>query len=93
MPSALCGNITRNWIAVSPAKTNADFYYLIGFAAAAGNLNAGATAEFQLGWHKNDWSNFTQTNDYSYNGAAGFTTTTNVTVYRVGAPVYGTEPM
>jgi Cellulose binding domain len=92
-PAALCGSVTRNWVAVTPARTNADFYYLIGFAAAAGNLNAGATVEFQLGWHKNDWSNFTQTNDYSYNGAAGFTTTTNVTVYRVGASVYGTEPM
>jgi hypothetical protein len=91
-PPAQCTNITRSWVAVSPAKTNADYYYQIGFNAAAGNLNAGATAEFQLGWHKNDWSNFTQTNDYSYNAATAFTTTTKVTVYRVGVLVYGMEP-
>ena len=92
MPAGLCGNITRSWAAVTPARTNADFYYQIGFNAAAGNINAGATTEFQVGFHKNDWTNFTQTNDYSYNGATAFTTTTKVTVYRVGALVYGTEP-
>ena len=84
----------RTWVdRSSPAQTNADFYFQIGFAAAAGNLNAGATVEFGLGWHKNDWTNFTQSNDYSYNAATAFTTTTKVTVYRVGALVYGTEPL
>ena len=77
---------------INPAKTMADAYLQIGFAAAAGNLNAGATAEFGLGWHKNDWTNFTLSNDYSYNGATAFTTTTKITVYRVGVLVYGTEP-
>ena len=92
MPGSLCANITRSWVAVTPARTNADFYYQMGFNAAAGNLNAGATAEFQLGWHKNDWTTFTQTNDYSFNAATAFTTTTRITVYRVGVLVYGTEP-
>jgi len=92
-PPAQCNNVTRTWVTgLSPAKTMADAYYQIGFVAAAGSLNAGATAEFQLGWHKNDWGNFTQTNDYSFNGATAFTTTTKVTVYRVGVLVYGTEP-
>jgi endoglucanase len=91
-PPALCVNLIRSWVAVTPARTNADFYYQIGFSAAAGSLNAGATAEFEVGFHKNDWTNFIQTNDYSYNGAASFTTTTKVTVYRVGTLVYGTEP-
>jgi Cellulose binding domain len=91
-PPAQCNNIIRTWVAVSPAKTNADRYYQIGFTAAAGNLNQGATAEFGLGWHKNDWSDFTQTNDYSYNAVTSFTTTTRVTAYRVGVLVYGTEP-
>jgi len=91
-PPAQCNNIIRTWVAVSPARTNADRYFQIGFAAAAGSLNPGATAEFGLGWHKNDWSDFTQTNDYSYNAATAFATTTRVTVYRVGVLVYGTEP-
>ena len=74
-PPTQCTNITRTWVTgISPAKTMADAYMQIGFAAAAGNLNAGATAEFGLGWHKNDWTNFTQSNDYSYNAATAFTT-------------------
>jgi hypothetical protein len=92
-PPAACGNITSGWTAVSPARTGADFYYQIGFVAAAGSLNSGATAEFQLQFHKNDWTNFTQANDYSYNGSmTSFVTTTKVTAYRVGTLVYGTEP-
>jgi hypothetical protein len=92
-PPAQCTNITRSWVAVSPAKTNADYYFLMGFVAAAGSLNPGATAEFGLGFHKNDFSNVTLTNDYSYNAATSFTTTTKITVYRLGVLVYGTEPM
>jgi len=93
IPATLCTNMTRTWVTgISPAKTMADAYYQIGFAAAAGNLNAGASIEFELGFHKNDFTNFTQTNDYSFNAATTFMTTTKVTVYRVGALVYGTEP-
>ena len=93
-PPGNCTNINFNgpWTAVSPAKTGADFYYQVGFAAAAGNLNSGTTAEFQVQFHKNDWTNFTQSNDYSYNGSTSFATTTKVTVYRLGTLVYGTEP-
>jgi hypothetical protein len=80
------------WVAVTPAKTNADFYYQVGFATAAGNLNPGATAEFQVQWHKNDWTSYTQANDYSFNNQTAFTATTNITVYRAGVLVYGTEP-
>jgi len=92
-PPAACANITfATWTAVSPARTNADYYFQIGFVAAAGSIAPGATAEFQVQWHKNDWSNFTLTNDYSFNNSAAFATTTKVTVYRLGTLVYGTEP-
>ena len=58
------------WVAVTPARTNADFYYQIGFTAAAGNLDAGATAEFQAAvGTRTTGRNYTQANDYSYNGA------------------------
>jgi hypothetical protein len=89
---AQCANLTRAWTAVAPARAGADFYYQIGFGAASGNLNPGVTAEFGLGFHKNDWTNFTQTGDYSYNASTSFAPTTRVTVYRAGTLVYGTEP-
>ena len=57
-------------------------------------MNAGATAELQVEFHKNDFTNYTPTNDYSFGASASsFTTTTKITVYRVGTLVYGTEPM
>jgi hypothetical protein len=92
-----CANTTistgTDFVAVSPAKTNADFYFTFGFTTAAGNLAAGATAELGPGFNKNDFSNYTQTNDYSYNSSTTFATTTKVTVYLGGALVYGVEPM
>ena len=60
-------------------------------------LAPGATAELGPGFNKNDFSMFTQTNDYSYNSSTSFTVTTKVTVYITTssgtALVYGTEPM
>ena len=88
------GTSRRTWVRGQPAKTNADFYLQIGFAAAAGNLNAGATAEFGLGFHKNDFRRTTRSR-----------TTTRTTARlrsrrRPRSPstasaslVYGTEPL
>lgn len=67
----------------------------MGFDSGAGSLAAsgGSTSDIQFHWNKNDFSNFTQTNDYSYNAStSSWTTTTNVTVYDNGALIYGTEP-
>jgi hypothetical protein len=95
--SGACASTTigagTNFVAVSPARTNADFYFTYGFTTAAGNLAVGATLDMGPGFHKNDFSACTQTNDYSYNASTTFTTTTAVTVYLGGALVYGTEPM
>ena len=87
-----CGNVTTSFGAVSPVHTGADHYFQLGFTTAAGSLAAGATAEIGPGFNKNDFSAFTQTNDYSYNSATAFATTTKVTVYLGGALVYGVEP-
>jgi hypothetical protein len=93
-PPSSCANVTYStWTPLSPARTNADFYFQAGFVAAAGNLNPGATAEFQVQWRKNDFSTFDLTNDYSFNASTAFATTFKVTVYRLGTLVYGTEPM
>ena len=91
-----CGSTTigspSNFAEVSPPRTNADFYFTFGFTSAAGNLAAGATVELGPGFHKNDFSNYIQTNDYSYNPATAFTADTKVTVYLSGVLIYGTEP-
>jgi hypothetical protein len=91
-----CGSTTvgsaSNFVAVTPAKTNADFYFTFGFTSAAGNLAAGGTVDLGPGFHKSDFSNFSQANDYSYNAATAFTATTKVTLYLGGVLIYGTEP-
>jgi hypothetical protein len=86
-------NVSLSFVAVSPAKTNADFYLQVAFAAAAGNLASGAnTSDIQARFNKNDFSPYNEANDYSYTGSLSFMTTTKVTVYRLGVLVYGMEP-
>lgn len=87
-----CANVTTQFLAVTPARTGADHKFEIGFASAAGSLAAGATLDIGPGFHKDDFSAFVQSNDYSYTSATTFTTTTKVTAYVKGALVYGTEP-
>jgi hypothetical protein len=94
-----CTNIVFNGPTPAPfvavtGRMNADYYYQFGFAAAAGSLAAtnGTTGDIGLRFSKNNFANFTQAGDYSYNGSASLAVTTNVTVYRAGVLVYGNEP-
>jgi endoglucanase len=88
-----CANVTQSVVAV-PAVTGADHYLQVGFTPAAGSLAASAsTGQIQSAVNKGDWSNFTQTNDYSFNAAdTAWTANTNVTVYVNGTLVWGSEP-
>jgi len=88
-----CTDVTESFITLSPVRTNADHMFQLGFAAGAGTLAAGATAEIGPGINKSNFSAFTQTNDYSYNSSTTFTTNAKVTVYQNGTIIYGTEPM
>jgi hypothetical protein len=89
-----CGTLTTSFAAVSPARTGADYYYQIGFTSGAGSLAAGATSnDIQTRFNKTDWSNFTETGDYSYDSTkTAFADWSKVTLYRNGVLVWGTEP-
>ncbi len=87
-----------SWAFVNAGKTNADCYYQVTFSATAGSSAPGASvADIELRFSKNDFSVYTQANDYSYNGATAYTATTKVTAYinstTTPVLVYGTEPM
>jgi hypothetical protein len=93
-----CANISygaSSFVVVSPARTKADRYFQFGFTTGAGSLaaNGASTGEIQLRWAKTDFSSYDQASDYSYNGSTSYAVTTNVTVYRNGTLIYGTEPM
>ena len=83
---------SNSFVSVTPARTGADYYYETGFGPEAGNLNPGATAEFQVMFRKNDFSYYMQANDYSFSGTTVFAATTKVTAYRSGVLIYGVEP-
>lgn len=89
-----CSNVTMSLVAVSPARTGANYYLQLSFPASVGSLAAGATTgEIQARIYKVDNTAYNETDDYSYLSTMSYTNTTKVTVYLNGTLVYGTEPM
>lgn len=92
-----CANLTGVFTRLpsgSPNKTGtSDTFVEISFTGNAGNLPAGGQRDMYLRIHKNDWSNYDESNDYSYNGSlVGFAPWQNITVYRNGVLFAGLEP-
>ena len=89
-----CSNVTGTFVQVNPARPGADFYLEVGFTAAAGSVAAsGQSGEIQTRFAKTDWSNYTETGDYSFDPTkTSFADWTRVTLYRNGVLVWGTEP-
>ncbi|WOO39145.1 glycoside hydrolase family 48 protein [Anaerocolumna sp. AGMB13020] len=91
--SAGSGNVTGTFVALPAPKTGADYYLEIGFTNGAGELAAGASIEVQARFSKSDWTNYTQTGDYSYNGTANnYADWSKVTGYISGSLKWGVEP-
>ena len=87
-------NIVTNIIQMASPTTGADHYLEVGFTAGAGSIPAnGTSGQVQTRFHKNNWSNYDETDDYSYD--MSFNTFQNwdkVTLYCNGLLTYGTEP-
>ncbi len=89
-----CGSLNGTFVQVSPARPGANFYLEISFTAAAGSIPArGQSGEIQTRLAKADWSNYNETDDYSFDPTkTSFADWTHVTLYRNGVLVWGTEP-
>jgi hypothetical protein len=88
-----CGSIQATFATITPAKTNADHYLELSFTA--GSIPAGGSSgEIQVRFHDSNYQvTFNQSNDYSFDASTTqYADWKNVTVYRGGALVWGTEP-
>nr|WP_271716082.1 cellulose binding domain-containing protein [Anaeromicropila herbilytica] len=87
------GNVTGAFTKLATAKTSADYYLEVGFTSAAGNLAAGQSIDVQVRISKADWSNYTQTGDYSFDGSStNYVDTSKVTGYISNILAWGIEP-
>nr|QKW94373.1 fibronectin type III domain protein [Stigmatella erecta] len=95
MPSELA---IRYWFTIDGDKPLAfdwaDHALEITFNSSAGSIPAGGdSGEIQTCTHKTDWSNFHESDDYSFEPAkTSFSPWERVTLYRNGQLVWGTEP-
>ena len=89
-----CNNISGRFVLLPTAHTRANAYLEISFTGSTRTLAPGAnTGEIQNRFNKNDWSNYNQADDYSYDGSlTTFAVSTKVTVYYRGTLVWGSEP-
>ncbi|WP_224753434.1 cellulase family glycosylhydrolase [Paenibacillus terricola] len=86
-------NVTGSFVTMATPKSGADTYFEIGFASAAGSLAPGAAAEIQIRISRTDWSNYTQSGDYSFSPTGtSYVDWTKMTGYVNGALQWGIEP-
>lgn len=91
--SAGSANVTGKFVKMESSKTDADYYLEIGFTSAAGSLAAGQSIEVQVRFSKADWTNYTQTGDYSFSSSnSSYVDWNQMTGYLGGSLVWGVEP-
>lgn len=77
---------------MATAKTGGEICVIICFTSGLGDLATGANAIVQAKIAKNDWTNYTQTDDYSFNSlATTFLDWIKVIRYISGALQWGGE--
>jgi hypothetical protein len=87
------GNVTGKFVRPPLLAGGSNSYLEIGFTTAAGTLAPGAnTGEIQTRFNRTDFTNFIETDDYSYGTQANYIDSTKVTVYRAGKLLWGKEP-
>lgn len=88
--SAGAENVTGSFVPVPFVANGVDAYFELGFKPGSGILIAGDYKEIQTRFAKTDWSNYTQTNDYSFNtDASDYIEWSKVGVYIKGKLVWG----
>ncbi|MFE9836760.1 cellulose binding domain-containing protein [Streptomyces sp. NPDC005551] len=89
-----CAYITGTFGTLAKPTATADRYLEIGFTAGAGTLAPGAdTGDMQLRFHRSDWQQLNQSDDYSFGPAQTvYGNWSKVTASVGGTQVWGTAP-
>lgn len=86
-------NVAGSFVKMQKSKTKADYYLEISFKSGAGKLDAGKSVEVQTRFAKSDWSNYDQSNDFSFDSTdSNYAKWDKVAVYVSGKLAAGTEP-
>ncbi|WNG16246.1 xyloglucanase [Cystobacter fuscus] len=86
-------NVTGSFVKMATPTTGADHYLEVGFTSGAGSLAAGQSIEVQIRFSKSDWSNYTQSGDYSFaSTGATYADWSKTTGYISGGLQWGLEP-
>ena len=85
--------IHLRYVPLAQPRQGALGYIEYSFDASAGNLAATSNSgEIQTGVGKQNWTNLTETDDYSFAPNGSYTKTDRITVYQNGVLVGGVEP-
>ena len=88
-----CANVRGAFVKPAAPRTGADTYLELSFTGTGSIPAGGRSGEIQARFHKSDWSNYSETGDYSYDPTkTAFADWSKVTLYRNGVLVWGTEP-
>ncbi|OPZ83098.1 MAG: Endoglucanase 1 precursor [Firmicutes bacterium ADurb.Bin419] len=91
--SAGNSNVIGTFNKLPSSKSGADYFLEISFNSGAGSLEPGSSVDVQGRFSKNDWSNYSQSNDYSFSASASdYAENNKIPVYVSGKLVSGTEP-
>ncbi|WP_366288957.1 X2-like carbohydrate binding domain-containing protein [Paenibacillus sp. AN1007] len=86
-------NIIGTFRSLSPALPGADHMLEIGFKTSAGTLNPGQNTEIQTRFSKENWTSYTQTDDYSFaDSLTSYADWSKVTGYVADQLQWGMEP-
>lgn len=92
--SIITGNVISQMVQVQPAIASQTHYMSLQFSSGVPQLPPGAANNViaHSRYNKADWSDYNQSNDWSYIQTTGFVDANHVAVYYDGWLIWGTEP-